>query len=118
MIPGGGPAADVEHTVVSEAALGLASTRSPAVWTELLVVADAVIERDRAAGETTCVVVVAVRDGRAVGASVVDSGPIVVRPDRTIDLTEGPHRKPILRVRFDRAAEGRALDSPCTHHAS
>ncbi len=67
---------------------------TPAAWTELLVRADALVVRDRMAGETTCVVVAVRDDGRMVGASVGDSGAAVVGAGGRIDeLTEGQHRK-------------------------
>ncbi len=94
-IAGGGPAADLVLRVVAEAiAQPGFPPFTPAAWTELLVRADALVVRDRMAGETTCVVVAVRDDGRMVGASVGDSGAIVVAVDGRIDdLTEGQHRK-------------------------
>lgn len=94
-IAGGGPAADLVLRVVAEAiAQPGFPPFTPAAWTELLVRADALVVRDRMAGETTCVVVAVRDDGRMVGASVGDSGAVVVGAGGRIDeLTEGQHRK-------------------------
>ena len=94
-IAGGGAAADLVLRVVAEAiAQPGFNPFSPAAWTELLIAADGLVVRDREAGETTCVVVAVRDDGRIVGASVGDSGAVVVAVDGRIDeLTEGQHRK-------------------------
>jgi serine/threonine protein phosphatase PrpC len=111
---GGGPAADLVLKVVAEAIAQPGFTPfTPAAWTELLIRADALVVRDRVAGEATCVVVAVRDDGRIVGASVGDSGAIVVGVDGRIDeLTEGQHRK--RRLGGGRAApvlfERRSLD--------
>jgi len=68
----------------------------------VLVHADAIVQSDRAAGETTCVIVVVSNDGRIVGASAGDSGATVVSTDGNIDdLTERQHRKGRLRSALD-----------------
>lgn len=75
-------------------------------WAELLVEADGEIERDRAAGETTAVVVAVKEHGSVVGASCGDSGALVIRKDAHIDdLTDDQHRK-------RRLGAGRALPIP------
>jgi serine/threonine protein phosphatase PrpC len=80
-------------------------------WIDLLGSVDALVEHDRAAGETTAVIVAVTDSGLVVGASCGDSGALVVRGDGTVDeLTEGQHRKKrigsgiAVPVGFDRLA--------------
>jgi serine/threonine protein phosphatase PrpC len=111
-IPGGGPAADLLLAHVEGA---LADTKFDVFvassWIDLLRSVDALVERDRAAGETTAVIVAVTDSGLVVGASSGDSGALVVRKDGTVDeLTEGQHRKrrigsgSAVPVGFDRPA--------------
>ena len=57
--------------------------------------ADRAIAEDRQAGETTAVVVAVTKAG-IVGASVGDSGAILMRADGDVELTRGQVRKPGL----------------------
>lgn len=109
---GGAEAADLALKIVAEA-IDYAPTKftDPSWLAELLVHADAIVQSDRAAGETTCVIVVVTNDGRIVGASAGDSGAMIIKPDGTIDdLTEGRHWKQRLGSRrampkeFERSA--------------
>lgn len=111
-IPGGGLAADLAIKVIEEAAEhGAFNMFSGRAWVDLMVHADAIIETDRVAGETTCVIVVIANDGRVVGASVGDSGALIIGSDGSVDdLTAGQHRKRRLGsgqaspVTFERSA--------------
>jgi serine/threonine protein phosphatase PrpC len=94
-IPGGGAAADLVHQFVEHA---IADPHfkpfDPESWVAMLVEADSEAEQDRIAGETTCVVVALADTGGFVGASVGDSGALVIRSDGTTDeLTDEQQRK-------------------------
>jgi serine/threonine protein phosphatase PrpC len=61
---------------------------------ELLLYTDEVLESDREAGESTLVVVAITDAGALLGASVGDSGALVIRSDaRADELTAAQHRK-------------------------
>ena len=94
-IPGGGPAADLVIKIVEDAlARPVFNPFASSSWVDLLVKADALVERDRVAGETTCVIVALLDDGRIVGVSVGDSGAVVIARDGTTDdLAADQHRK-------------------------
>jgi hypothetical protein len=63
-------------------------------WRELMLHLDAIIASDRDARETTLVIADVSDDNRIVGASVGDSGALLIEWDGTIkELTEGQHRK-------------------------
>jgi serine/threonine protein phosphatase PrpC len=92
---GGAAAADLVLAIV-EHALGDPHFNpfAPTSWENVLVEGDAEIERDRGAGETTAVIIAVTDDGRIVGASVGDSGALLIRSDGNLDdLTENQHRK-------------------------
>lgn len=93
-ISGGAAAAELLVTLVAEATiLPDFDLYRPEGWVELLTRADAVLDADPSAGETTGVVI-AVSDGIVVGASCGDSGAWMVGEDGGIDdLTAGQHRK-------------------------
>jgi serine/threonine protein phosphatase PrpC len=101
-VAGGGRAADLVVELVRDA------VAAPALdplrverWTDLLAGADALLEADRDAGETTGVVLAIAKD-LLVGASCGDSGAWLVQPDgRVDDLTARQHRK--LRLGSGRA---------------
>jgi serine/threonine protein phosphatase PrpC len=94
-IPGGGLAADlvlvqVERAVTRKSFEPYVSSS----WIDLLSLVDMAAEQDRAAGETTAVVVAVTDSGLVVGASCGDSGALLVRKDGTVDdLTQDQHRK-------------------------
>lgn len=93
-IPGGARAAELALQIVADAIEHDASKLvDPARLHELLVHADAIVQSDRAAGETTCVVVSVSGEGHLVGASVGDSGALVVKTGSIDDLTASQHRK-------------------------
>lgn len=87
-ISGGGRAADLVLQLARD-------FQSPAEACGLLRVIDSAISSDASAGETTAVVV-GIRAGMLVGASVGDSGAWLVSSDRVEDLTERQNRKPLL----------------------
>lgn len=64
-------------------------------WCERLRRLDGELEAEPTCGETT-LVVVQVRRGELWGASVGDSGALLVEPDRVIDLTAAQSRKPLV----------------------
>jgi serine/threonine protein phosphatase PrpC len=68
---------------------------SPLAWCNLLRRIDETLAHDPAAGETTAVVVVLAPEG-ILGASVGDSGALLIAPDRFQDLTARQQRKPFL----------------------
>jgi serine/threonine protein phosphatase PrpC len=77
---------------INECAMGLIDTNACLNALQQL---DDAIERDVAAGETTCVIAV-VKEGHVYGASAGDSGAWTVRPSGIIDLTKHQVRKPFV----------------------
>jgi hypothetical protein len=95
-LTGGAAAAEMLVDLVREAVSAPARPfGSSEAWVEVLRRADALLEQDARAGETTAVIV-EVADDRVTGASVGDSGARVVHADRIEDLTRGQQRKPRL----------------------
>ena len=68
---------------------------APDFWAGIMGRADRAIAEDRQAGETTAVVAAVTKAG-IVGASVGDSGAILMRADGDVELTRGQVRKPGL----------------------
>jgi serine/threonine protein phosphatase PrpC len=103
-MPGGGAAAELALKLVSDAVeYGTFDKFSSESWREVMIHLDAIVASDREAGETTMVVVAISDDCGVVGASVGDSGALVIGMDGTLkDLTESQHRK-------RRLGSGRAL---------
>lgn len=77
------------------AALGADEAFDADVWCERLRRLDLELADDARCGETT-LVVVQVADGELWGASVGDSGALLVEAARVVDLTAGQRRKPLL----------------------
>jgi serine/threonine protein phosphatase PrpC len=101
-VAGGGRAAGLVVELVRDAiAAPPIDPLRPEGWVDLLARADALLEADPDAGETTGVVL-AVAEDLLIGASCGDSGAWVVHPDgRVDDLTARQHRK--LRLGSGRA---------------
>ena len=90
----GGAAAAIAASGVIVAA-GAEKELDPDGWCERLRRLDGELSAESRCGETT-LVVVQVRGGELWGASVGDSGALVVEPDGLVDLTAGQHRKPLV----------------------
>ena len=72
-----------------------AGTRGASAWAECLAEADREVANAGSGGESTAVVV-EIREGSVLGASVGDSEAWIVAPHRVLDLTEAQRRKPLL----------------------
>lgn len=90
---GGAEAADTVLLWVRALCSRDVDIRSGATWSDLLAKVDRQLECSN--GETTAVVV-AVWEGRLVGASVGDSAAWLIRPDGCDDLTAAQQYKPLL----------------------
>ncbi|WP_438041265.1 SpoIIE family protein phosphatase [Sorangium sp. So ce128] len=90
----GGAAAARSATSVM-AALGAEMELDPDSWCERLSLLDRELEAEPRCGETT-LVVVQVSRGELWGASVGDSGALLVAPDGLIELTAAQRRKPLV----------------------
>lgn len=111
-IGGGAAAAQTAVRLALEAARRI-NPRDASAWSAVLVEIDAELEAHPDAGETT-LVVAAVWDRGIAGASVGDSGALLIR-DGVSDLTAGQHRRPLLgsgmavSVPFAASGEGGVL---------
>ncbi|XXY46102.1 SpoIIE family protein phosphatase [Sorangium sp. So ce269] len=90
-----GGAAAARSAASAMAALGLEAELDPGALCERIHRLDRELEAEPRCGETT-LVVVQVSRGELWGASVGDSGALLVEPDRLVDLTVGQHRKPLV----------------------
>ncbi|AUX28250.1 MULTISPECIES: protein phosphatase 2C domain-containing protein [Sorangium] len=90
-----GGAAAARTAVSAMVALGAEMELDADGWCERLRRLDGELEAKPTCGETT-LVVVQMRRGELWGASVGDSGALLVEPDRVIDLTAAQSRKPLV----------------------
>ncbi|WP_437548688.1 protein phosphatase 2C domain-containing protein [Sorangium sp. So ce367] len=90
-----GGAAAARSATSAMAALGAETELDPDGWCERLSLLDRELEAEPRCGETT-LVVVQVSRGELWGASVGDSGALLVTPDGPIELTAGQRRKPLV----------------------
>jgi PPM family protein phosphatase len=90
---GGGAAAAAMACSIAAQRLRAGTAGTAEDWARCLYETDQAVLRT--GGQCTAVVV-EISEGRAVGASVGDSGAWLVTGKATIDLTENQHRKPLL----------------------
>jgi serine/threonine protein phosphatase PrpC len=94
-ISGGAEAADIVVRIAAESAPSIGKPRRPAAWRRLLAEMDRAVMNDPRAGQTTVVVAHAWPEGVA-GASVGDSGALLISRAGCVDLTAGQQRKPFV----------------------
>ncbi|WP_437798976.1 protein phosphatase 2C domain-containing protein [Sorangium sp. So ce693] len=90
-----GGAAAASTAAGAMVALGAERELDPDFWCESIRRLDGELEAEPRCGETT-LVVVQVSQGELWGASVGDSGALVVEPGGLVDLTSGQIRKPLV----------------------
>ncbi|WP_437821327.1 protein phosphatase 2C domain-containing protein [Sorangium sp. So ce1078] len=90
-----GGAAAARSAAIAMVALGAEMELDPDGWCQRLRELDRELEVDRRCGETT-LVVVQVSDGELWGASVGDSGALLVGPGGLVELTAAQRRKPLV----------------------
>jgi serine/threonine protein phosphatase PrpC len=108
---GGAAAADVFVRVAQAEVSRLGCADDPLAWDRVLTLADREIQADRAAGETTAVIVAATPRGIS-GASVGDSAAWVITDDHVWDLTAAQQHKPGLGVGMARPTPFRGKTVP------
>lgn len=91
----GGAAAAAQHVCESIAARADDARGNVDFWVRALREEDAVLARSAHGGLTTAVIV-EVHDSRVLGASVGDSGALMISATGIVELTEFQHRKPLL----------------------